>query len=122
MDLPNTADTHRKLYAQRKALSKWVRRYKDQSLDKREQDYVTLRDQASVRNVWAKWRTELTQRRTKRWEKDMRHRERRFVEAKEKVLVSDVLDVGCLLLCVQRNPRTPADVITALARRDSNQD
>ena len=90
LDLPNTADAHLVHHLQSQALQKWIRQLKDQQLLAKEE----ARTQKSVRTSWQGWRMNLIQRRTKRWQRDMRGRERDFVGKKENALLGSIFQVS----------------------------
>ncbi|CAD6580193.1 MAG: hypothetical protein TREMPRED_002685 [Tremellales sp. Tagirdzhanova-0007] len=82
LSLPNTADAHHALHLQDQVLQMWLRRSRQKQLLKREDSFVKSWVDINLKKTWRSWRMELVRKRTERWDRDMKARERNFVERK----------------------------------------
>ena len=94
LSLPNTADAHHALHLQDQVLQMWLRRSRQKQLLKREDSFVKSWVDINLKKTWRSWRMELVRKRTERWDRDMKARERNFVERKAGKLFLAGFQVG----------------------------
>lgn len=95
LDLPNTANAHRAHHLQSQTLQRWIKRLRDKQLDQRAARYAEEQTRIHTARIWRRWRMELVRRRTERWQREMRARERGFTARKTAMLLHDVFMVSC---------------------------
>ena len=94
LNLPNTADAHRALHLQDQLLQKWLRRFRQKQLVNREYTYVRSWADIKLKKAWRSWRMELVRKRTERWDRDMKGRERDWATQKAGRMVLTGFQVG----------------------------
>lgn len=95
---PATADAHYQMSAKKKAIEKWLRKARERRRDRRlletEQAIIRAADATATRTAWKTWRERLIKKRTKRWEKDLRRREKLASQQFRKTELERVFNVG----------------------------
>lgn len=86
---PATADAHFQMSTGKKVIEKWLGKARERRRDRRlletEQAVTRAMDDAATRAAWKLWREKLIRKRTKRWEKDLKRREKLAVQQFRKI-------------------------------------
>lgn len=96
---PATADAHFQLSTEKKVVEKWLGKARERRRDRRllqtEQAVTKAMDDAAVQAAWKVWRAKLVRKRTKRWEKDLKRREKLAVQRFRKTELERAFNVSC---------------------------
>lgn len=91
---PGTADSHYAARVQSQAIGQWLARLRERRLETTAINMESVRERKVLHGAWVSWRTRLVKRRTKRWEEDIRERERAVVQRLDGRKVAQVFDVS----------------------------
>lgn len=94
LSLPGTADRHRRLQLQSRALQRWVDRLRAESLERKAEQWIDHKNETLVKGVWQRWRMDVVQRRTERWKREIAKKERHFQRSRNARSMSETLLVS----------------------------
>ncbi|CAK9782372.1 unnamed protein product [Cutaneotrichosporon oleaginosum] len=92
LEQPGTADAHYAAHLQGQVVAQWLARLKERRVESRGAYLAQSKERKLLHVSWISWRTRLVTRTTKRWEKDIRERERTFVQLRESRLAAQMFD------------------------------
>lgn len=95
---PATADAHYQMSSEKKVIEKWLNkareRRRDRRLQKTEQAVTRAIDHAASQAAWKLWREKLVKKQTKRWEKDLKRREKQALQQLRKTELERTFNVS----------------------------
>lgn len=92
--LPGTADQHYAARVQTQAISQWLTKLRERRLETKAINIERTKERKALHGAWVGWRARLVKRRTKRWEEDIREREKDLVQRFDARRVAQVFDVS----------------------------
>ncbi len=94
LEQPGTADAHYAARLQSQVVVQWLARLKERRVEARGAHVAQAKERKVLHSAWISWRARLVKRTTKRWEEDIRERERAFVQRRDTRLAAQLFDVS----------------------------
>lgn len=93
LEQPGTADAHYIAGLQSKVVTRWLARLRQRRLEGTAINMERIKERKALHGAWVTWRARLVKRRTKRWEEDIRVREKEVVARFDGRQVAQMFDV-----------------------------
>ncbi|BEI86925.1 hypothetical protein CcaverHIS002_0702710 [Cutaneotrichosporon cavernicola] len=92
LEQPGTADSHYAARLQSQVVRRWLTSLKERRVEARGAYMAKSKERQVVHGAWISWRAKLAKRTTKRWEEDIREREKASVQRRDARLAAQVFD------------------------------